>query len=54
MDVNRLELAKYWMEKAHKSLEAAKHEFDHNIDFCVNRLYYAAFYAASALLIIKG
>jgi len=55
MDVNRLELAKYWMEKAHKSLEAAKHEFDHkNIDFCINRLYYAVFYAVSALLIIKG
>jgi uncharacterized protein len=55
MDANQLELAKYWMGKAHKSLEAAKHEFDRkNIDFCVNRLYYAAFYAVSALLIIKG
>lgn len=55
MDKNQLELAKYWMEKAHKSLETAEHEFNRkNIDFCVNRLYYAAFYAVSALLIIKG
>ena len=28
MDKNQLELAKYWMEKAHKSLETAEHEFN--------------------------
>ena len=55
MDKNQLKLAKYWMEKAYRSLETAEHEFNRkNIDFCVNRLYYAAFYAVSALLIIKG
>jgi len=43
------------MGKARQSLETAKHEFNRdNIDFCVNRLYYAAFYAVSALLIMKG
>src|SRR5690554_171796 len=55
MDNNRLELARYWMEKAWKSLDTSKHEFKRdNIDFCVNRLYYAVFYAVSAVLIIKG
>ncbi len=55
MDKNRIELAKYWMKKARKSLETAKHEYSRkNIDFCVNRLYYAAFYAVSLLLIIEG
>ena len=55
MDKSRIELAKYWMKKACKSLETAKHEFSRkNIDFCVNRLYYAVFYAVSSLLIIEG
>lgn len=41
--------------KSKKSLKTAKYEFNRkNIDFCVNRLYYAAFYAVSALLIVKG
>ncbi|MFW6265016.1 MAG: HEPN domain-containing protein [Bacillota bacterium] len=55
MDNNRLELAKYWMEKAWNSFSTAKHEFNRdNIDFCVNRLYYAVFYAVSSVLVIKG
>ncbi|MFW5981636.1 MAG: HEPN domain-containing protein [Halanaerobiaceae bacterium] len=55
MDNNRLELAKYWMGKAWNSFDTAKHEFNRdNIDFCVNRLYYAVFYAVSSVLIIKG
>lgn len=55
MDKNRLQLAKYWMEKAWKCLETAKHEYKrNNLDFCVNRLYYAAFYAVSSVLIVRG
>ncbi len=27
MDKNRIELARYWMGKAHKSLKSAKYEF---------------------------
>ena len=34
MDKNRLQLAKYWMEKAWKCLETAKHEYKrNNLDF---------------------
>jgi hypothetical protein len=55
MDYNKKELAKYWMKKSKRSLEAAQHEFEcENHDFCANRLYYSAFYAVSAVLILKG
>ena len=55
MNNNRIEMAKYWMEKAKKSFATAKNEYSRkNIDFCVNRLYYAAFYAVSSVLILKG
>ncbi|MFP4698695.1 MAG: HEPN domain-containing protein [Eubacteriales bacterium] len=48
-------MAKYWMEKARKSFATTKHEYSRkNIDFRVNRLYYAAFYAVSSVLILKG
>lgn len=49
------ELGEYWLEKADRSYEAANNEYNEkNYDFCVNRLYYAAFYAVSAVLIIRG
>lgn len=47
----RISLANYWWEKAEKSLESATREFDAEaFDFSINRLYYAAFYAVSAIL----
>ncbi|WP_408955127.1 HEPN domain-containing protein [Natroniella sp. ANB-PHB2] len=55
MDYNREELAKYWLEKSRRSLKTAHYEFKlENYDFCTNRLYYAAFYAVSAVLILQG
>ena len=49
------ELGEYWLEKAERSYKAAKNEYNEgNYDFCVNRLYYAVFYAVSAVLIIRG
>lgn len=48
-------MVKYWWEKADSSLESAKREFEAGAyDFSVNRLYYSAFYAVSALLLEKG
>jgi len=41
----------YWFEKAEDSLTSAKREFEAgSLSFAMNRLYYAAFYAVSALL----
>jgi len=38
-----------------RNYKAAKNEYNEgNYDFCVNRLYYAVFYAVSAVLIIRG
>lgn len=55
MQENRETLAKYWMDKARRSLNAARREFEEkNYDFCANRLYYAAFYAVSAVLMLQG
>jgi len=55
MPANRETLVKYWMEKARRSLNAARREFEEqNYDFCANRLYYAAFYAVSAFLMLQG
>jgi len=43
-------LAEYWMEKADESLRAAKVLLDAGITGAsMSRLYYAVFYAASAL-----
>lgn len=48
-------MADYWMIKAERSLNAAENELEQqNYDFCANRLYYAAFYAVSAVLINKN
>jgi uncharacterized protein len=41
----------YWFEKAEDSLTSARREFEAgSLSFAMNRLYYAAFYAVSALL----
>lgn len=41
----------YWFEKAEESLTSARREFEaDSLSFAMNRLYYAAFYAVSALL----
>jgi addiction module HigA family antidote len=44
-------LTTYWLEKAYESLESAKSEYaSGRLSFAVNRVYYACFYALSALL----
>jgi uncharacterized protein (UPF0332 family) len=51
----RRKMAAYWMNKAEESLETAKLLLSKgHISFCTNRLYYAVFYAVSAVLIIRG
>ena len=48
-------LIKYRMERAYETLDEAKIMFEAGkINAYVNRLYYACFYAASALLLTKG
>lgn len=55
MNTERKKLAVYWMQKAKRSYETAVRELKQkNYDFCANRLYYAAFYAVSAVLILRG
>lgn len=47
----RLEIVRYWWAKAEESLASARREFQTgSLSFAMNRLYYAAFYAVSALL----
>ncbi|MFW6017003.1 MAG: HEPN domain-containing protein [bacterium] len=44
-------MIKYWWEKAQNSFDSAKREFKAGAyEFAINRLYYSAFYAVSALL----
>jgi hypothetical protein len=44
-------IAGYWMEKAEESLQSARLEYSQgHLDFCINRLYYAVFYAVSEVL----
>jgi uncharacterized protein (UPF0332 family) len=46
---------RYWSSKAKESLRAARDEAAAGrLDFAVNRCYYAAFYAASAVLLARG
>ena len=45
----------YWLEKARECLEAARDEQRAGrLAFAVNRAYFAAFYAASAVLLSRG
>lgn len=48
-------LIAYRMERAHEAIDEAKMLFDAgHINLYVNRLYYACFYAVSALLLTKN
>jgi uncharacterized protein (UPF0332 family) len=45
----------YWLEKAQESVAAAQDEMTAGrLSFAVNRIYYACFYAASAVLLQQG
>jgi hypothetical protein len=49
------EVVRYWFEKAADALAAAGDELKAGrLSFSVNRIYYACFYAASAILLQKG
>jgi hypothetical protein len=51
----RYEVISYWLEKSKDSLESAELELAHgHLSFAVNRIYYACFYAVSALLLKDG
>lgn len=52
---HRMRLALYWFDKAEESLNAANSELEAGrLTFAVNRLYYAMFYAVSALFATKN
>jgi uncharacterized protein (UPF0332 family) len=49
------EVVRYWWAKADASLASARRELEAGaLEFAVNRLYYALFYAASAVLLIRN
>ncbi len=51
----RKTLIKLWLEKADDALASAKLELNQgHISFAVNRLYYACFYAITAILLQDG
>jgi hypothetical protein len=51
----RAAVVRYWFEKAEESLAAARREFEaRSLAFAMNRLYYAGFYAVSAVLMTRG
>lgn len=48
-------LVTYWIEKAHESLESARSEYQNGrMSFAMNRIYYSAFYALTALFRDRG
>lgn len=52
---NVKELARYWLGKSLEAEESATLLFNHQQwSACVSRLYYASFYAVSALLALRG
>ncbi len=52
---HRMQLALYWLDKADESLNSATSELEADrLTFAVNRLYYAMFYAVSALFAAKN
>lgn len=52
---HRSEIIKYWMEKARESMESAKSEFHSGRNTtAVRNLYYACFYALTAVLLKEG
>ena len=51
----RAEVVLYWWDKGTESLTAARRELTAGAnEFAINRVYYALFYAVSALLLEKG
>ena len=51
-DERRMEVVRYWWSKAEESLTSAKRELEaQSYSFAMNRLYYAMFYAVSAVLL---
>lgn len=55
MEPNINDFVQYRLAKADEVYEAAQILFDaRQWNSCINRLYYACFYAASALLIVRG
>lgn len=53
-EIQRVEVVKYWWKKSGESLDSAKRESNAGAySFALNRTYYAAFYAVSALLLEK-
>ncbi len=54
-DSRRSQVVRYWWAKAEESLEAVQRELDAGaLAFAMNRVYYAAFYAASAALLDRN
>ena len=52
---NRRDIVRYRLERAEDSIKEAKYTYDASMyNLATNRLYYACFYAASALLIYDG
>lgn len=55
MSTARQEVIKHWWAKALASLESCDRELGAgNLDFAINRVYYAAFYAVSTPLLANG
>jgi len=49
---HRKDVIRYWWSKAEESLASAKRELDAgSFEFAMNRIYYAAFYAVSSILL---
>jgi len=51
----RKQMVRYWLEKSEESLKSARREFKAGAyDFSINRIYYAAFYGVSAVLLDRN
>ncbi len=51
-ETRREEMVRYWWRKARDSMASARREYEAGAySFAMNRLYYAAFYAVSAILL---
>ncbi len=54
-DLHGETLVRYWLGKAQEALESAKSEYKAGrLSFAINRIYYACFYAVSAVLRERG
>ena len=54
MSEGRAAAVQYWWSMAEQSLDSARRDDAQAFVFAVNRLYYAAFYGVSALLLDRG